>query len=59
MNGRLGCFKDHVLVIMTSGLVQQGSAPLDILEAILQEVQGGRTYCHRRVWSSKDAKATQ
>jgi hypothetical protein len=59
MNVQLGCFRDHVLVIMTGRMVQQGSAALEILDAILPEVQGGRTYCRRRVRSSRGAKANQ
>lgn len=44
---RLGRIRDHVYVVMVSGVVEQGSEEWLQLEGILGEVHGGQVY-HRR-----------
>jgi len=43
----LGRIRDHVYVVMSSGVIAQGSPECVHLEVVLTEVYGGRVY-HRR-----------
>jgi len=47
--GRLGRIRDHVYVVMSSGVIARGSFEWVHLEDVLREVHGGHVYHCRRV----------
>ena len=50
LGGRLGCIRDHVYAVMSSGVVPERSEDWCHLEEVLREVYGGKVYrCRRNV----------
>ena len=48
LGGRLGRIRNHVYVVMSSGMVPQGSEEWSYFEEVLREVHGGKVYRRRR-----------
>jgi len=44
LSRRLGCIRDHIYVVMSSGVIAQGSPEWVHLKEVLREVHGGRVY---------------
>ena len=48
LSRRMSCIRDHVYVLMSSGLVPRGSEEGQHLEDVLKEVHDGKVYRRRR-----------
>jgi len=48
LGGRLSRIRDHVYVVMTSGVVPRGFEEWQHLEEVLREVHGGKVYRRKR-----------